>query len=68
MKNRQVLLLSEEMTEAPYLQTAAMVLIAGTANPSLFEDTDPDRMLEMLTEEATGALPSGIRYYRKVKP
>ena len=68
VRNRRILLLSRELLEAPYLQTAAMVLIAGTANPSLFEDTDPDRMLEMLTEEATGALPSGIRYYRKEKP
>ena len=56
------------MLEAPYLQTAAMVLIAGTANPSLFTDTDPDRMIEMLTEEATEALPAGIFYYRKDEP
>lgn len=68
VKNRRILLLSREMLEAPYLQTAAMVLIAGTANPSLFTDTDPDRMIEMLTEEATGALPAGIFYYRKDEP
>ena len=65
MKNGRVLLLSREMLEAPYLQTAAMVLIAKTANPALFADVDPDEMLQMLTEEATGALPTGMYYYRK---
>ena len=65
VKNDRILLLSGELLEAPYLQTAAMVLIARTANPSLFPEVDPDEMLRMLTEEATGTLPTGIYYYRK---
>ena len=65
VKNKRVLLLSEELLEAPFLQTAAMVMIAKTANPDLFADTDPDHMLELLMEEATGALPTGIYYYKE---
>lgn len=63
VRGGKVLLLSQELLEAPYLQTAAMLLIAWTANPSLFEDTDMDEALEMLAEEATGAIPTGIYYY-----
>ena len=62
VKNRQVLLLSEEMTEAPYLQTMAMLLIAKVSYPSLFADVDPEQALQMLAEEATGTLPAGILY------
>ncbi len=65
VKSGRILLLSREMLETPYLQTAAMVLIARTANPTLFSDVDPDEMLQMLTEEATGALPAGLFYYCK---
>ena len=36
------------MLKAPYLQTAAMVIIAGTANPALFTDVNPDEMLQMV--------------------
>lgn len=63
VKNQKVLLLSEELLKAPHLQLAAMLLIAGTANPELFEDTDPDRAIEMLTEEATGSPTVGRYYY-----
>ena len=45
------------------LQTAAMLLIAKTANPELYADVDPQQALQMLTEEATGAVPYGIYYY-----
>ncbi len=64
VRNGRILLISRAMLEAPYLQTAAMVLVAQTANPALFADTDPDKMLEMLTEEATGTLPSGTFFCR----
>ena len=47
------------------LQTAAMVLIAKTANPDLFADVDADNMLQMLAEEATGTLPAGTYYYKE---
>ena len=65
VKNGRILLLSRELLEAPWLQTAAMVLIAKTAVPSLFADVDADEMLRMLAEEATGTIPSGMYYYCK---
>ena len=64
IQNRRVVLFSRELLTAPYLQTAAMVLIAKTAYPDLFADVDADQMLEMLVEEATGELPTGTYYYR----
>ncbi len=63
VRNGQVLLLSREMLETPHLQTAAVLLIAGTANPPLFADVDMDEALRMLTEEAAGVLPAGVYYY-----
>ena len=63
VKNQKVLLLSEELLNAPHLQLAAMLLIARTANPELFEDTDPDQTIEILVEEATGSLSIGQYYY-----
>ena len=65
VQNRRVLLLSRELLEAPYLQTAAAVMIAKTANPDLFADVDTDSMLQMLTEEAAGTLPAGTFWYRE---
>ena len=65
VKNRRVLLLSQDLLTAPYLQTAAMVMIAKTANPDLFADVDLDQMLRMLMEEATGTLPTGVYYYKE---
>ena len=65
IQNHRVLLLSEELLHAPYLQTAAMVMIAKTANPDLFTDVDLDDMLQMLMEEATGTLSAGICYYKE---
>ena len=63
VKNRKILLLSREMMETPYLQTAAMLMIAKTSKPDLFADLDIQQAVEMLTEEATGGLPSGVLYY-----
>lgn len=65
IQNHRVLLLSQELLEAPYLQTAAMVMIARTANPELFSDVDLDDMLQMLMQEATGTLPTGTCYYQE---
>ena len=65
VQNHRILLLSEDLLQTPSLQTAAMVLIAGTANPGLFADVDPDQMLQMLVEEATGTLPTAVYYYRE---
>ena len=64
MQNHRVLLLSRELLDASYLQTAAMVMLAKTANPDLFTDVDLDQMLQMLMEEATGTLPAESYYYR----
>ena len=63
VRNGRVLLLSEELLNAPYLRTAAMLIIAKTAYPSIFEDTDIMTALQMLTEEATGSPVTGICYY-----
>lgn len=63
VRNRRIVILSEELLSAPHLQTAAMIIIAKTASPALFDDVDADKMLEMLAEEATGSLPAGIYYY-----
>lgn len=65
IQNHHVLLLSEDLLQAPYLQTAAMVMIAKTANPDLFADVDLDHMLQMLVEEATGTLPTAVYYYKE---
>ena len=64
-RNGRVILLSEELLEAPWLQTAAMLAIARTAYPALMGDTDIDQALDMLAEEATGSVPDGIYYYKE---
>lgn len=64
VRNGRVLLLSEALLEAPYLQTAAMLAIAKTAYPALMADVDLDRALRMLTQEAAGGAPAGIYWYR----
>ena len=63
VKNGRVLLLSQQMLDAPYMRLAAMLLIAKTSNPPLFEDVDAASMLTMLAEEATGSIPAGVYYY-----
>lgn len=63
VKNRRVLILSRELLEAPYWRTAAMLMIAKTANPELYADIDLQQALEMLAEEAAGTIPGGIYYY-----
>ena len=64
VRNGRVVLLSEELLQAPSLQVAAMLIIARTANPELYADTDPGEALRMLAEEAAGTLPAGIYYYQ----
>ncbi len=63
VKNRRILVLSEELLEAPYLETAAEVMIAKCAYPDLFEDVDASLALEMLCSEAVGAVPPGTFFY-----
>ena len=63
IRDRQIVLISRELLEAPHLRTAAMLIVAKTCVPSLFEDVDTDRALQMLMEEAAGTLPTGVYYY-----
>ena len=62
VRGGRVLILSEEVMDAPYLRTFALLAMAKTANPALFEDVDLDEALDMLAEEATGTLPAGVFY------
>ena len=64
VREGKVLLLSEALLTSPHLRTAAMLIIARAWNPSLFSDVDPDKALQMLTEEAGSPLPAGIYYYQ----
>lgn len=59
----RVLLISQEMMAAPHMQLAAMLLLAKTANPDLYEDVDPQQALRMLTEEAAGSAAEGVYWY-----
>ena len=63
VRNNRVLLLSEELLEAPHLQLAAKLVIAKMANPDLYADVDIEYALAMLGEETTGSVPNGIYYY-----
>ena len=63
VRNGRVILLSEELLKAPYLRLAAMLMIAKTANAGLYSDVDIGKALEMLAQEAVGAIPSGIYCY-----
>ena len=65
VRNGRVVLLSEELLQAPYLQTAAMLILAKTSDSGLLADVDLDEALQMLMEEAAGALPAGIYYYQE---
>ena len=63
IRNRRVLLLSEELLETPYFQVSAMLMIARTAYADQFADVDMEQALEMLAEEASGCIPNGIYYF-----
>ncbi|MCR4622859.1 MAG: hypothetical protein K5663_12340 [Clostridiales bacterium] len=63
VRNRKVLLISEELFDAPYLRTYVMLLIARTAYEDVMSDTDTAEAFKRLTEEATGTIPGGIYYY-----
>ena len=63
VKNGRILLLSEELLEAPHLRLAAALMIARTASPDLFADVSIGDALAMLGEEAAGTAPDGIFYY-----
>lgn len=63
VREGRVLLLSRELFDAPYLQTAAAMALAKAAYPSLFADVQPEEALRMLSEEAAGTAPAGIFCY-----
>ncbi|MBO4378747.1 MAG: hypothetical protein J5889_07285 [Clostridia bacterium] len=63
VKNKRVLLVSEELLKESYLQTFVMLLIAVTANEEVMSDIDIEEALARLSEEAIGTMPSGMYYY-----
>ena len=63
-RNGRVLLISEELLEAPHLRLAAALMIAKGANPEQYGDVRIDDALAALGEEATGSAPSGIFYFQ----
>ena len=65
VREGRVLLLSGELLEAPYLRVAAMLIIAKTAYPDLFADTDLIQAFEALTEEATGTINTDSIFWYK---
>ena len=60
IRQERVVLLSEELLSEPWLQTAAMLVLAKTANPDLYEDIDLNDALRQLALEATGSVPEGV--------
>jgi len=68
VKNGRVILLSEELLENDYTRTAAELIVAYTAVPSIFEDVLPDEAalgeaVRALLEESGGESQAGISYY-----
>ena len=63
VKNRRVLLIAQDMLEAPHLRLAAGLLIAQTANPEVYADVDVAQALKALTEEAAGIAAEGSYYF-----
>ena len=62
VKNKRVLLLSQDMLEAPHLLLAAGLVIAKAANPEVYADVDTAQALKALTEEAAGTAGEGLYY------
>lgn len=62
VQHGRVLLISQDMLEAPHLLLAAGLLIAKTANPEVYRDVDSGQALRMLTEEAAGIAGEGIYF------
>ncbi len=63
VKNKRVLLLSQDMLEETHLRLAAGLVIAKTANPEAYADVDIAQALKALTEEATGMAGEGVYYF-----
>ena len=61
VRQNRMILMSEELFDAPYLQTGAMLVLAKTASPELFGDVDAGQALKQLIKEAAGA--DGIYFY-----
>ena len=63
VRQNRVLLLSEELLSEPWLQIGAMLALAKTANPDLYEDVNVPEALTALITEATGTVPTGVFFY-----
>ncbi len=62
VKNGRILIISQDMLNAPHLRLAAGLLIAKMSNPGTYADVDAPQALKALMEEATGASGEGIFY------
>lgn len=62
VRKGKVVLLSQELLEAPYLRTAAALIIAKAAYPAEMADVDPAEALRMLAEEAAGTALTGVYF------
>ena len=63
VRNGRVVILSGDVLKAPHLQLFGMLVIAKTANASLYDDVDLDEALAALSQEGAGSTPAGIYYY-----
>ena len=63
LRRNGLVLMSEELFDAPYLRTGAMLILAKAASPEAFSDVYAGDALKQLIEEATGAAAAGIYFY-----
>lgn len=65
VRNRRIVLISEQLLTSQRLQTAALLYIAKTASPDVFADVDPAEALRALSQEEGGAPAEGLFVYVK---
>ena len=63
VRQNRLVLMSEELFEAPYLKIGAQLVLAKAASPEIFGDVDAGQALKQLIEEATGAAADGMYFY-----
>lgn len=63
LRRNGLVLMSEELFDAPYLRTGAMLILAKAASPEAFSDVDAGDALKQLIEEAAGASSEGKYFY-----
>ena len=65
VRQGRVLLLSEQFLTSQTMRTAALVCIAVTAYPELFEDVDAAEAVRTLVQEESGAMGEDVLFYVK---